>query len=536
MALFENFPYVNLHELNLDWVMKIIKDFNEKYPGFIEELENKISKPEQDPDGRYGYILRSLGNGKTEWTDFTPIDEQIITEAVYEWLNDHPEATTTVEDNSLTIQKFTNTLKNQTKNDYVTPEMFGAIGDGIADDTNALQDCIDYAIENNIAMHLLNSKTYGISEGLRISGGWLDMIKSTGVIKALIPITVTPMITITSPNIITDRSEIGKRYNLTFNIDGNNSTIGIYGHGMFEYIVSETLIRNTQVGIRMDSPGAEVIFTKCYIDGTAFNNSVGVINNASDNVYDQCYMYNCHTAFEVNAFCELNQVHPWMDRNIPGSIGIQMTAVCKITNSYIDTYQISFKKTNGANLIMTDTYIHISSEFYDPVYGTATIFWAQNNDDYSYSILNHLFIYVGGAGTITCVLSNLATFNIPMPNTRIEPGVDVTMRTTTKGYYTDTTPISSAAENVRIAEQNLVGNDYAEYWNFFVRIDDAFNAWSTIANTTNHKPAYGAILIGMNSSTGTSHPFYLNPDGTIVTSINLAQGSAYRLTGIVLKK
>ena len=29
MSLFENFPYTNLHNLNLDWLIKIINDLKE---------------------------------------------------------------------------------------------------------------------------------------------------------------------------------------------------------------------------------------------------------------------------------------------------------------------------------------------------------------------------------------------------------------------------------------------------------------------------------------------------------------------------
>lgn len=31
MALFENFPYTNLHNLNLDWIVKVLKEINEKF-------------------------------------------------------------------------------------------------------------------------------------------------------------------------------------------------------------------------------------------------------------------------------------------------------------------------------------------------------------------------------------------------------------------------------------------------------------------------------------------------------------------------
>ncbi len=45
MALFENFPYTNLHELNLDWIIKIAKDFLEQYTNIqqlIEEGETSL--------------------------------------------------------------------------------------------------------------------------------------------------------------------------------------------------------------------------------------------------------------------------------------------------------------------------------------------------------------------------------------------------------------------------------------------------------------------------------------------------------------
>ena len=102
-------------------------------------LEKKVNKPINNPDGTNGQLLRTLGNGATEWVDEgLPTDEQ-TSEAINAWLNNHPEATTTVQDGSLTEQKFSDSLKLKTLKDYVTPEMFGAVGDGVTPDEDAWQ-------------------------------------------------------------------------------------------------------------------------------------------------------------------------------------------------------------------------------------------------------------------------------------------------------------------------------------------------------------------------------------------------------------
>lgn len=52
---------------------------------------------------------------------------------------------------------------------YVTPEMFGAVGDDVTDDYQAIQDCIDYAYVHNLAVEFAK-KTYKVSDTVKLYG------------------------------------------------------------------------------------------------------------------------------------------------------------------------------------------------------------------------------------------------------------------------------------------------------------------------------------------------------------------------------
>lgn len=68
-------------------------------------IDLKVNKPTTSPDGVGGQVLRTNGDGTTTWANVgTPTDAQTET-AVTNWLNAHPEATTTVQDGSITVQK-----------------------------------------------------------------------------------------------------------------------------------------------------------------------------------------------------------------------------------------------------------------------------------------------------------------------------------------------------------------------------------------------------------------------------------------------
>ena len=104
-SMFNRWPYTDLQNLNLDWLIGVCKDISEKFPGFEKELTEKLNAPEQA--GEVGQFLINLGEGKTGWQDMNEDFAPIIIEAVNNWLTLHPEATTTVLNGSLTLAKMT---------------------------------------------------------------------------------------------------------------------------------------------------------------------------------------------------------------------------------------------------------------------------------------------------------------------------------------------------------------------------------------------------------------------------------------------
>ena len=80
--------------------------------------------------------ITDLKNNLEQYEDIFTGD---VDESVQNWLDAHPEATTTVQDHSLTHEKLVKGTLG-----FVTPEMFGAVGDGVTDDTTAMNNCFQH--------------------------------------------------------------------------------------------------------------------------------------------------------------------------------------------------------------------------------------------------------------------------------------------------------------------------------------------------------------------------------------------------------
>ena len=127
--------------------------------------EDKIDKPSISDNGK----ISRAKDGGVEWVDVgQPTDEQ-TNNAVASWLNEHPEATTTVQDGSIDEIKINKNFLPYIKKDYVTPEMFNAKADGVTDDTEAIQKALNSG-KQVLFVSVYLSKRLTIPSGCRIYG------------------------------------------------------------------------------------------------------------------------------------------------------------------------------------------------------------------------------------------------------------------------------------------------------------------------------------------------------------------------------
>ena len=228
-------------------------------------------------------------------------------------------------------------------NNFITPEMFGCYGDGTHDDTDNLQDVIDFSVTNKILLKSRKDKKYIVSDTITIDGVFEGDFENAEIngdfADSLIEITVSD-----SQGYDQDKeiywSFGGYLKNLILN--GNATcTRGIDFIGQKKFTCQNIEIINCVIGLYTHST------TECMFDTIRFQKcSTGLYNTGSDAIYNNIFGRFCNIGIESSTFLEINNSHFWVrvdETEWTDSIYAKITNGLKLNNAVIDSYKTGIK-------------------------------------------------------------------------------------------------------------------------------------------------------------------------------------------------
>ena len=241
---------------------------------------------------------------KEELSEYEGVFTANVDESVQNWLDEHPEATTTVQDGSITQTKINSDFLALIKNGAVTPQMYGAKGDGVADDTQAIQDAID---DNPKSTVYFPAGSYKISTPIKT---WPDNAKYVNLVFDM------------SADVFTETEDMPCLFYVGgYDLDSNYGTTATLGYKKFFYggrfnganceyaikVSSATcdlqimncLLYNCNSGILLGhvatQRSTDSVIAYCNIVGTNAADSYGVKYSKADNKIQHCRIYGFKT-------------------------------------------------------------------------------------------------------------------------------------------------------------------------------------------------------------------------------------------------
>ena len=208
------------------------------------------------------------------------------------------------------------------KEPVMTPEQYGAYGDGTSDDTDSLQACLDNGKKAHLTGVYLVSSTINVKESVDMYGD--------AYIKADDALT-------TKVVVIAPTHQIGNTYNI--NVDASGvAGIGIAIGSPRKCILNLNVVNAGTTGIdcnNLSSTGNNENEFKCNVVGNASGTTqVGVLCNNFDSIFSSITTQDCKYGVEIDggeliADC----VHSWLSNDVASTLWAD-SAVVHFTSSY----------------------------------------------------------------------------------------------------------------------------------------------------------------------------------------------------------
>lgn len=245
--------------------------------------------------------------------------------------------------------------------DYITPEFMGAIGDGIVDDTKALQAAVDYARTNGLKLCSCPNKIYAISSPIVITNVW----GQTNYIDFGCA-TIKPLIDMESVVIINGHAFGGFISNLYIDCD-SKQTIGLLINDAMHISLHGFKISNVSLMAVKVVKGYEILFHDSEFIGVG-SSAIGFEINTSDSVYFNLTLVNFHIAFsKTNSSNYFDHIHAWIADTVPPECVINSIMFnvdgnyCTFESCETDTYHYTFNITEEHLINVSNMLFFVSS-------------------------------------------------------------------------------------------------------------------------------------------------------------------------------
>lgn len=280
-------------------------------------------------------------------------------------ITDLQNRTTTLESKSTEFNDRITSTENSLKTfstTNITPEQFGAIGDGVSDDTTALQKAIDYCVENGKQLKCQNGKTYCISSPLNLSNTSTCLIDfNWATIKAIK--TMEYMFKFDgSSNTKNDVKTLLKN----IIIDCNKKAGGLNLIYSYKFTFENFMIKNCQTIAIWIQKGGAFICQNGTIVGDCTPDSRGIYNQTSDCHFSEIVIVDMKKCIFNGGTNFYNKVHGWLTGKVANSIFFtHFAGFGSLTQCQCDTYETGYLLRTSYDLSLVACTYYNNYHLYD---------------------------------------------------------------------------------------------------------------------------------------------------------------------------
>ena len=244
------------------------------------------------------------------------------------------------------------------RQNYITPKMMGAVGDGVTDDTDAIQDAIDYAVTNRVVC-LFDTLTYAISAPISIT----SPVFVEGQQAKIIPLnTMTCLVDINIPDPIASYGR-GEFNDFLLDCDFKAQCAIYVEHNINSIILNDIQINNpTLYGIHgISAVRANNIVMRNNSD--SYLNLIGLFLEGADNFIDTYMAINFQKSLVSSGNGNMFRCNSW--NSFPGlmktSVFAELSAWWTFDECVIDTWALG---VTGPNIRLSNCTFFWSAGYY----------------------------------------------------------------------------------------------------------------------------------------------------------------------------